>query len=183
MARRSAYRDLPSAKVAAAVRKIEDRPSSAWGRQEQPIPAHQGARLLAPFGMQSKPIRLGEATPRGEEQDAFLDAWTRSLPLRSATAPQARTDAGCKPARSATPTDPPSATTPQARTDAGKSSNSSATLSNGTTVADADGRNPLRQADCGGVADREGKPVADGTSRNPASHNDCGGVAGHTPVP
>lgn len=141
----------------AALHKLEERPWSEWGRQEKPITARQVARLLGPFGIKSKTIRIETDTPKGYEQEDFVDAWERYLPLLSATPPQVSNDAGFH-------------------------APSSATASNNTGVADDDDRNPALQADCGGVVNRDKKPVADERARNPASDNGCGAVADHTPV-
>ena len=173
---------LASADVVSALHKIEERPWSEWGRQAKPITARQVARLLGPFGIKSKNIRLGTETPKGYEYDDFVDAWTRYLPLLSATPPQTSNGAGFQPSLSTTPPDPRSATPPQVSNGAGIQSNSSATASNSDGVVDGQRRNASLQADCGGVADHHPNHVADRTSRNPASDNGCGGVADHTPV-
>jgi putative DNA primase/helicase len=143
---------LPSTEIVAALHKLEERPWSEWGRQEKPITARQIARLLAPFDIKPKSIRIGPDTPKGYEQNDFVDAWARYLSLRSATPPQPSNDVGLQ--------DP-----------------ASATASNGADVADADGCNPACQADRGGVADLHANTGANTTSSTPACNNGCGGVA------
>jgi putative DNA primase/helicase len=173
---------LSSTEIVAALHKFEERPWSEWGRQEKPITARQIARLLAPFDIKPKSIRIGPDTPKGYEQNDFGDAWARYLSLRSATPPQPSTDAGLQDPASATPSDARSATLPHTSYDMGSLAPASATASNGAAVADADGCNPARQVDRGGVADRDGHPVANMTSRKPAFSNGCGGVADDPPV-
>lgn len=173
---------LASEAVVAALRKLEERPWSEWGRQEKPITARQVARLLSPFGIKSKTIRVGTETPKGYEQDDFMDAWTRYLPLLSATPPQASNDAGVEAVTSATPPDTRSATPPQMANDADSLAMTSATVAPLLAVADEYGRTAALQADCGGVADRPHNLVEDGIRRNPASYNGCGGVADQIPM-
>jgi hypothetical protein len=168
---------LASADVVSALHQLEERPWSEWGRQAKPITARQVARLLAPFGITSKNIRIGADTPKGYEREDFVDAWTRYVPLLSATPPHVSNGAGVQGSSSATQILPSSATPPQARNGAGVSGVAAATMSNHAPVADMGGQTMAFAAECGAVADREGKPVADGIWRNPASQNGCGAVA------
>jgi hypothetical protein len=160
---------LTSEAVVAALRQLEERPWSERGRNEKPITATQVARLLRPFDIKPKSIRVGTGTPKGYEREQFTDAWARYLPLLSVT-------------HSPPPEAQPSATAPHISNDAPWWARAAATTSNGAPVADADGRNPALQADCGGVAEHHQHPVAARTPRNPASNQDCGGVADQTPA-
>src|SRR4030095_1798697 len=168
---------LASADVVSALHQLEERPWSEWGRQAKPITAPQVARLLAPFGITSKNIRIGADTPKGYEREDFVDAWTRYVPLLSATAPHMSNGAGLQGVASATQIFPSSATAPHMSNGAGLQGVASATMSNHTPVADTGGQTMSFAAECVVVADRDGKPVADGIWRNPASHNGCGAVA------
>jgi len=168
---------LASANVVSALHQLEERPWSEWGRQAKPITTRQVARLLAPFGITSKNIRIGADTPKGYEREDFVDAWTRYVPLLSATAPHMSTGVGLQGIVSATQSFPSSATAPHMSTGVGLQGIVSATMSNHAPVADTGGQTRALSAECGAVADREGKPVADGTWRNPASNNGCGAVA------
>jgi len=140
---------LTSEAVVAGLRQLEERPWSEWGRNEKPITATQVARLLRPFDIKPKSIRVGTGTPKGYEREQFTDAWARYLPLLSVTL-------------SPPPDGQPAATPPQVSNDAPWWVLASATASNGAPVADASGRNPALQADCGGVADGHHHPVAEG---------------------
>ncbi len=62
---------------------MEERPWPTW-RGGFPMTARDLARLLGPFGIHSKVIRVGDKTPRGYEANDFQDAWTRYLPPYSA---------------------------------------------------------------------------------------------------
>ena len=83
---------LASADLVKALHKLEERPWSEWGRQAKPITPNQIARLLAPFGVKPKTIRIEQDTPRGYEKDDFEDAWRRylsaPLPTHPSTTPQ-----------------------------------------------------------------------------------------------
>lgn len=57
----------------------EDRPWGGW-RKGQPLDDRGCARLLKPYGIRSKNIRIGETSPKGYELAAFNDAFRRYLP-------------------------------------------------------------------------------------------------------
>src|SRR5262249_18400737 len=90
---RRATERLWSADVVKALHELEERPWSEWGRQEKPITARQIARLLAPFAIKSKTIRIGTEVAKGYEAEDFQDAWTRYLPAPSVTALHPSNDA------------------------------------------------------------------------------------------
>jgi putative DNA primase/helicase len=173
---------LPSAEIVASLHKLEERPWSEWGRQEKPMTARQLARLLAPFDIKPKTIRLGTDTPKGYEKEDFTDAWARYLPLRSTTPPQASNGVGVQPSSSATQKSPSSATPPQVSNSTALRAAASATMRHHASGVGTRMLTTALAAEGGAVADRDGQPMADGTWRNPASHNDCGGVADRTPV-
>jgi putative DNA primase/helicase len=59
--------------------EMEDRPWPEFKRGK-PISNTQVARLLKPFGIRPKVVRIGNATPRGYTLAAFMDAFSRYLP-------------------------------------------------------------------------------------------------------
>ena len=70
---------LPSAELVSALVAIEDAP---WPDiRGRPLEATMLARLLKPFGVQPKVVRVGNATPRGYDAAQFVDAWQRYLPI------------------------------------------------------------------------------------------------------
>lgn len=73
---------LPSGDIAAALAKLEDRPWPEWGRQQKPISATGIARILRPFQVRPKRLRIeGEtAGVRGYERADLEDAWERYVP-------------------------------------------------------------------------------------------------------
>ncbi len=84
---------LRSAEIVAALVEMEHRPWPEW-KQGRPITVRQLARLLAPFGVHPKGIRLSDdSTPRGYLREQFKDAWRRYTPFSSATLQQRSNDA------------------------------------------------------------------------------------------
>ena len=74
---------LPSAELVRALVGIEDAP---WpDMRGRPLDASKLARLLKPFGVRPKVVRLGDATPRGYDAADFADAWQRYIPPEVAT--------------------------------------------------------------------------------------------------
>jgi len=69
-----------------------ERESGDW--YGKPLTTRELAKMLKPFGIKPKVIRIGDATPRGFERAAFEDAWTRYLPD---TAPRSATSATSAP--------------------------------------------------------------------------------------
>ena len=69
---------LPTADLVGDLLKDGDRPWSEWwpGREPREI-----AKLLKPFGIGSKKLRLGAATAQGYLSNDFRDAFERYLPL------------------------------------------------------------------------------------------------------
>ncbi|MGP8155152.1 MAG: DUF3631 domain-containing protein [Smithella sp.] len=58
---------------------IEDHPWGDW-KQGKPITQNGLARLLKPFGILSKTIRIGESTSKGYTLEQFTEAFNRYLP-------------------------------------------------------------------------------------------------------
>lgn len=183
---------LSSEEIVTTLRTLEERPWSEWGRHEKPITARQVARLLAPFGIKSKTIRLGlDETPKGYEREVFVDAWTRYLPILSssaraeelaATPPQTSNGTGLSDIISATLPQSQGDDPPQPSNNVEMSDITSATYRNDANVADRNGAIPASYNGCGGVADHTPYDVVDRTSRTPASLLDCGGVAEESPL-
>jgi hypothetical protein len=90
---------LATKDLIAALCEDEEAPWSTWHKGERRITARALARLLEPFGIHSRTIRLGENdTPKGYMRESFEDAWERYLPPSSpdlsATTPQPSSHAG-----------------------------------------------------------------------------------------
>jgi Protein of unknown function (DUF3631) len=59
---------------------------SPWGDwYGKPLDARGLAKLVKPYGIKPKVVRVGEATPRGYHREDLHDAWSRYLPPLSAT--------------------------------------------------------------------------------------------------
>ena len=63
---------------------LVDNESSPWPEfsRGKPLSASVLARLLRPFGIAPRTIRIGEATPKGYICSDFADSWSRYLPQR-----------------------------------------------------------------------------------------------------
>lgn len=70
---------IPSESLVTRLGQMDERPWSEY-RDGKPITQIQLAKLLKPFGIQSKTIRIGTATPKGYEMKQFKDAFDRYLP-------------------------------------------------------------------------------------------------------
>lgn len=66
----------------------EERPWCEWGRSEKPITARGVAKLLKPFGVQPRQIRIEEATAKGYRREDLEDAFSRYLPPSEAKHPK-----------------------------------------------------------------------------------------------
>jgi len=69
---------LFSADLVSALVKMEDRPWPEW-RRGLPLTVNSLAKLLNPFEIHPKKIRLGSETKQGYELEAFSDAFSRYL--------------------------------------------------------------------------------------------------------
>lgn len=135
---RQLFRDrgdrLATADILAALNDMDARPWPEWSRGRE-LTAHGLGKLLSPFGITSRTIRLGStpnSTPKGYLEEQFVDTFARYLPpCVSATPPQPAVRAENSPSLSATPSD---------------------------LVADTKPRKPAVNATCGGVADRDPLP-------------------------
>jgi hypothetical protein len=81
--------------IVEGLKKIEEAP---WNDMRgKPIDARHLARLLNPYGVKSKVVRIGASTPRGYAREDLHDPWARYLcpsPMESATSATTATHAG-----------------------------------------------------------------------------------------
>lgn len=128
---------MSSADLCSELVMLEERPWAVWGRAQKSVTANQLSRLLKPFGVRSKNLRMLEGkVVKGYEIAAFKDAFSRYLTL----SPQAT------PSQSATPLHP--------QKTAAHSGFQSATQ--GDDVAFRKGPKPAENSQCSGVADEIG---------------------------
>ena len=72
---------LFSADLAAALVEMEDRPWPEW-RRGNPLSPAAMSRLLKPFGVHPRKLRIGAETKQGYELDTFFDSFARYLPFK-----------------------------------------------------------------------------------------------------
>ena len=149
---------ISSEDLAQKLHGMEERPWLEYGRgtDRKLISKGQIARLLRPFEIRPKTIRVGNATPKGYALDACQDAFQRYISL-----PQ-------PPSQNATPQQPSN--------DATKHEKLSAT--NTPNVADKKSQNPAPILTCGGVADWNG-----GIAGNREIHGALPSIVGTPGVP
>ena len=84
---------------------MEERPWCEW-RHGKPITKNSLARLLSPFQIKSRDLRLGSQVKKGYRLSYFADAFNRYLPnippIQNATTLQTRSDAGSSQFQNAT---------------------------------------------------------------------------------
>jgi Protein of unknown function (DUF3631) len=68
---------ISTADLIAALEADEEGP---WADERHPLGPHRLARLLRPFEIASKQLRVGAASLKGYERGAFVDSWERYLP-------------------------------------------------------------------------------------------------------
>ena len=69
--------------TAALIVRLRELEESPWGEYE--LSARKMARMLRPFGVESRVIRLGSTTPRGYQYRELESAFSRYLEVQSAT--------------------------------------------------------------------------------------------------
>jgi hypothetical protein len=77
---RAVFRDadaLSTETILARLRKLEEAPWDDW--YGHPLTNRELAKLLKPYGVKPKVVRIGEATPRGYRRAELADPWTRYL--------------------------------------------------------------------------------------------------------
>jgi hypothetical protein len=117
---------MPSEEVCRVLKDMESRPWPEW-KNGKPITPRQLARLLKPFGIEPRQVRMGSANVRGYSAEDCRDAFTRYLsPIPqgkadnlSATPLQSAVDGGPSEVLSATGGNGRSATPLQSAVDAG----------------------------------------------------------------
>jgi putative DNA primase/helicase len=72
---------LPSAMLAEKLANIEGRPWADFGRASKPITPNQLAKLLRPFKVSPKAMRIGDDIQRGYLLADFKDVFSRFLPV------------------------------------------------------------------------------------------------------
>jgi putative DNA primase/helicase len=92
---------LFSEEMAKTLGDRDDRPWSEW-KGDKPITQRQLARLLEPFDIKPKQVRIGAKSNKGYKLEDFADAFLRYPPVRSETSKQSKDSAGLRPVRSET---------------------------------------------------------------------------------
>lgn len=87
---------LGSSEIVRDLTDREDRPWSEW-KAGKPLTQTQLARLLKPFGVQPRTMRLGEGTARGYFREDLDDAFSRYLPPEAQHPQQGKGGAGGAP--------------------------------------------------------------------------------------
>jgi Protein of unknown function (DUF3631) len=65
--------------------RLNNLEESPWGDLKgKPMDARKLANFLKPYGIKSKTVRIGAATPRGYDRSDLWDAWSRYLPQEKA---------------------------------------------------------------------------------------------------
>lgn len=100
------HKKITSAQLVETLVTLHERPWPEW-RRGKPITTRQVAKLLQPFGIRSRQLRLrdGRAGIHGYLLTDFQDAFARYLGAQSATALRARNGAGSSDSQSATPSE------------------------------------------------------------------------------
>jgi len=71
---------LPSTEITKELIEMEGRPWPEWGRTKKPLTVNQLAKLLKPFDVRPRGIRVGNETPRGYRLEDFKDPFSRYIP-------------------------------------------------------------------------------------------------------
>ena len=73
---------LKSEYLCSALKGMEERPWGGWGknRPDPGLTVRDLARLLRPYGIRPKTVRLGGPTAKGYKREQFEDAWRRYVP-------------------------------------------------------------------------------------------------------
>jgi hypothetical protein len=67
---------ISTADLLTALKADEEGP---WANDRYPFTAHRLARLLSPFGIRAKQMRIGPVSLKGFEREEFVDSWDRYL--------------------------------------------------------------------------------------------------------
>lgn len=71
---------MSSALICESLADDENRPWGEWGRKRKPITPNALARLLRPFGVTPRTVRLAEGTPKGYTLEDLQDSFSRYIP-------------------------------------------------------------------------------------------------------
>jgi putative DNA primase/helicase len=72
---------LSSQAIVLALERLEDRPWPEWGRSQKPLSKRGLAKLLRPFGVRPKTIKLLDgSTAKGYVREDLKESWSRYLP-------------------------------------------------------------------------------------------------------
>jgi Protein of unknown function (DUF3631) len=74
-------RDVERISTADLISALQADEESPWLSERSPLTPHRLARLLHPFEIASKQLRIGSASLKGYEREAFVDGWERYLPI------------------------------------------------------------------------------------------------------
>lgn len=129
-----------------ALVSMEDRPWFEW-KQGKPMTQNSLSRLLNPYKVKTKDVRIGETVKRGYNKAAFMDSFQRYIPSPSPVTP------------------PTSATTLQTSQGAASSGFQSATGNKGVALANP--LNPSQGAGCSTVALEKGETADGGVKITP----------------
>jgi hypothetical protein len=83
---------LGTARLLALLAEDEEAPWREW--RGSGLTPERLAKMLKPYGIRPKAIRLEESTPRGYQREQFHDAWLRYLPQDATTTTAATTPVG-----------------------------------------------------------------------------------------
>lgn len=85
---------ISTADLITALCDDDEKPWATYNRGK-PITPRQVSKRLSEYGIKSKTVRIGHATPKGFEIDQFKESFNRYLGELSATAQQISNDAAC----------------------------------------------------------------------------------------
>jgi hypothetical protein len=69
-----------TADILLALMNVEEAP---WGDLKgKPLDAHRLAKLLKPYGVESRQVRISDKSQKGYSRDTLIDAWLRYLPAQ-----------------------------------------------------------------------------------------------------
>jgi hypothetical protein len=78
---RAVFGDADALSTEVILGKLHELGEAPWGDwYGHRLTARELAKLLKPYGVKPKVVRIGEATPRGYQRDHLADPWTRYLP-------------------------------------------------------------------------------------------------------
>lgn len=79
----------PTETILAGLHALDESPWGDW--YGKPLTPRELAKLLKPYGIRPKVVRIGDATPRGYARSDLLESWRRYLPSDGETAATSET--------------------------------------------------------------------------------------------